>query len=130
MPTRQQLVRKGRKKRRKPTKTRAFQGCGLRSGIVLHSGIREPKKPNSGQRKCVRVRLSNGIEVTAAVPGEGHNLQEHARVLVRGGNRPDLPGVKYVVVRGTRDCAPVENSPKFGDRRNRGRSKYGTKKNT
>lgn len=121
MPTINQLVRKGRK--RKPTKSRvrALARCPQRRGVCLQVTTRTPKKPNSALRKIARVRLTNGQEVTAYIGGEGHNLQEHSVVLVRGGRVRDLPGVRYHLVRGTLDSLGV-------DARRRGRSKYGAKR--
>jgi len=112
MPTINQLVRKKRKKRRKKTKAPALQGRPQVAGVIIHVGIRKPKKPNSADRKVVRVRLTNGKEVTAGIPGEGHNLQEHGTVLIRGGRVKDLPGVRYRVVRGTLDCLGIEDPEK------------------
>ena len=120
MPTINQLVRKGRKQIRKKSKRPDLERCPQRRGVCLQVGTRTPKKPNSALRKVARVRLSNGREITAYIPGEGHNLQEHSIVLVRGGRVRDLPGVRYHIVRGTRDTAGV-------DSRRRGRSKYGAK---
>ena len=121
MPTFNQLVRKPRRKPRKRCKSRALQGRPQLRGVVLWTGIREPRKPNSAWRAVARVRLSNGFEVTAYIPGEGHKLQEHCVVLVRGGRVRDVPGVRYHIVRGTRDAAAVEN-------RKQARSKYGAAK--
>ena len=121
MPTFNQLVRKPRRKPRKRSKSRALQGRPQLRGVVLWTGIREPRKPNSAWRAVARVRLSNGFEVTAYIPGEGHKLQEHCVVLVRGGRVRDVPGVRYHIVRGTRDAAAVEN-------RKQARSKYGAAK--
>lgn len=121
MPTINQLVRKGRVKQFKKTKSPALGACPQRRGVCLLVKTMTPKKPNSALRKVARVRLTNGYEVTAYVPGEGHNLQEHSVVLLRGGRVPDLPGVRYHVVRGALDSQGVED-------RKRGRSKYGTKK--
>ncbi len=121
MPTINQLVRHGRKKIRSKSKSRALQSCPQRRGVCLLVKTQTPKKPNSALRKIARVRLTNGQEVTAYIPGEGHNLQEHSMVLVRGGRVPDLPGVRYHIVRGALDCLGV-------DGRNQGRSKYGTKR--
>ena len=121
MPTINQLVRKGRKKKVYKSKSRALNQCPQRQGVCLQVTTRTPKKPNSALRKVARVRLTNGQEVTAYIGGEGHNLQEHSIVLVRGGRVPDLPGVRYHVVRGSRDTLGVDN-------RKRGRSKYGSKK--
>ena len=121
MPTISQLVRKGRQKVKKAKKNKALEGCPQKRGVCVQVKTQTPKKPNSALRKVARVRLSNGIEVTAYIPGEGHNLQEHSVVLVRGGRVKDLPGVRYHIVRGTLDAIGVE------DRKN-SRSKYGTKK--
>jgi small subunit ribosomal protein S12 len=121
MPTINQLVRKPRRKPRRHTKSRALQRHPQLRGVVLWTGVRTPRKPNSAWRAVDRVRLSNGFEVTAYIPGEGHNVQEHSVVLVRGGRVRDLPGVRYHVVRGTRDAAAVED-------RKQARSKYGAKK--
>ena len=121
MPTIQQLVRKGRKAQDKKTKSRALESSPQKRGVCTRVYTSTPKKPNSALRKVARVRLTNQIEVTAYIPGEGHNLQEHSIVLIRGGRVKDLPGVRYHIVRGTMDTAGV------GERR-RGRSKYGTKK--
>lgn len=122
MPTINQLVRKGRKRRTLKTAAPALQGCPQRRGVCTQVKTTTPKKPNSALRKICRVRLTNGIEVTAYIPGQGHNLQEHSIVLVRGGRVKDLPGVRYKVVRSALDAAGVED-------RSQGRSKYGTKKN-
>lgn len=136
MPTVSQLVRKGRKQKTKKSKAPALlrgfnvlknrpvglkKGSPFKRGVCLQVKTMTPKKPNSALRKVARVRLTNGMEVTAFIPGEGHNLQEHSIVLVRGGRRKDLPGVRYQVVRGVLDTAGVEG-------RTRGRSRYGTKK--
>ena len=121
MPTINQLVRKGRKQARHKTDAPAMQGCPQKRGVCVRVYTTTPKKPNSALRKIARVRLTNGMEVTAYIPGEGHNLQEHSIVLVRGGRVKDLPGVRYHVVRGTLDASGVES-------RRRGRSKYGAKK--
>jgi small subunit ribosomal protein S12 len=136
MPTIRQLTRKGRVRKRKKAKTAALlrgfnvlknrpvyfaKGSPFKRGVCLQVKTMTPKKPNSALRKVARVRLTNGMEVTAFIPGEGHNLQEHSIVLVRGGRRKDLPGVRYQVVRGVLDTAGVEG-------RTRGRSRYGTKK--
>ncbi|MGR3178014.1 MAG: 30S ribosomal protein S12 [Candidatus Anammoxibacter sp.] len=120
MPTINQLVRKGRKKAKEKSKSPDLDGCSQKRGVCLQVMTRTPKKPNSALRKIARVRLSNGKEITGYIPGEGHNLQEHSIVLVRGGRVRDLPGVKYHIVRGTLDTAGVEG-------RRRGRSKYGAK---
>lgn len=134
MPTINQLVRKSRKDRPKKRKRVALaknfnsiknryilKGNPFKRGVCLQVKTMTPKKPNSALRKVARVRLSNGSEITAYIPGEGHNLQEHSVVLVKGGRKRDLPGVKYIVVRGKYDCAGVE-------KRKKARSKYGTKK--
>ncbi len=121
MPTINQLVRKGRKDKVKVSKSRALDSCPQRRGVCLQVTTRTPKKPNSALRKIARVRLTNGQEVTAYIGGEGHNLQEHSVVLVRGGRVRDLPGVRYHVVRGALDTLGVEG-------RKIGRSKYGAKK--
>lgn len=137
MPTVSQLVRKGRQKVGKRTKAPALRfiydalhnqitrglGSPQKRGVCLQVKTMTPKKPNSALRKIARVRLTNGIEVTAYIPGEGHNLQEHSVVLVRGGRVKDLPGVRYHIIRGTLDTAGVE-------KRRQGRSKYGAKKET
>src|SRR4051794_10044 len=121
MPTVNQLVRKGRKVLKAKTKTPHLEGSPQKRGVCTRVFTTTPKKPNSALRKVARVRLTNGQEVTAYVPGEGHNLQEHSVVLVRGGQVKDLPGVRYKVVRGALDTLGVNN-------RKQGRSKYGTKK--
>ena len=121
MATINQLVRKPRKRQLKKSNVPALQGCPQKRGVCTRVYTTTPKKPNSALRKVARVRLTNGQEVTAYIPGEGHNLQEHSMVLVRGGRVKDLPGVRYHIVRGALDCLGV-------DGRNRGRSKYGTKK--
>jgi len=121
MPTINQLVRKGRKKLIKKKKTPALQGNPLRRGVCIRVYTTTPKKPNSALRKVARVRLTNGHEVTAYIPGIGHNLQEHSIVLVRGGRVKDLPGVRYKVIRGALDTAGV-------DERRSGRSRYGAKR--
>ena len=121
MPTINQLVRKGRKKKPSKSKAPALERNPFKRGVCLQVKTMTPKKPNSALRKIARVRLSNGREVTAYIPGEGHNLQEHSIVLVRGGRVRDLPGVRYHIVRGALDCAGV-------DGRRRSRSKYGTKR--
>ena len=121
MPTINQLVRKGRITPEEKSKSRALHSCPQRRGVCLQVMPRTPKKPNSALRKVARVRLVNGIEVTAYIPGEGHNLQEHSIVLVRGGRVRDLPGVRYHVIRGAYDAAPVQN-------RMQARSKYGAKR--
>ena len=121
MPTINQLVRKGRTEKRKRDKTPALQGSPQRRGVCTQVKTTTPKKPNSALRKITRVRLTNGIEVTAYIPGIGHNLQEHSIVLVRGGRVKDLPGVRYKVIRSALDAAGVAG-------RKKARSKYGTKK--
>jgi small subunit ribosomal protein S12 len=121
MPTTNQLVRKGRKSKKGKTGTPALQGTSQKRGVCTRVSTTTPKKPNSALRKIARVKLTNGYEVTAYVPGEGHNLQEHSIVLVRGGRVKDLPGVRYKVVRGTLDTLGVAG-------RKQGRSKYGAKK--
>ncbi len=121
MPTINQLVRKNRVKVKSKSKSPALQACPQKRGVCTRVYTTTPKKPNSALRKVARVRLSNGIEVTAYIPGEGHNLQEHSIVLVRGGRVKDLPGVRYHIIRGTLDAAGVTD-------RKQGRSKYGTKK--
>ena len=121
MPTINQLVRKRRKQKRKMSKAPVLDSCPQKQGVCLQVRTMTPKKPNSALRKITRVRLSNGKEVTVYIPGEGHNLQEHSIVLVRGGRVKDLPGVRYHTVRGTLDCAGVE-------KRRRSRSKYGAKR--
>ncbi len=121
MPTIHQLVRKGRKTIKKKSTAPALESSPQRRGVCTRVSTTTPKKPNSALRKIARVRLTNGIEVTAYIPGIGHNLQEHSVVLVRGGRVKDLPGVRYHLVRGTLDAAGVEN-------RKQGRSKYGAKK--
>jgi small subunit ribosomal protein S12 len=130
MPTINQLVRKGRKPKVRKTKSPALQACPQRRGVCTIVRTMTPKKPNSALRKVARVRLTNGIEITAYIPGIGHNLQEHSVVLVRGGRVKDLPGVRYHIIRGTLDCAGVENQPttRNQDRRMQGRSKYGSKR--
>ncbi|MDO4613202.1 MAG: 30S ribosomal protein S12 [Actinomycetaceae bacterium] len=121
MPTIQQLVRKGRSSKVAKSKTRALKGSPQRRGVCTRVYTTTPKKPNSALRKVARVRLSSGIEVTAYIPGEGHNLQEHSIVLVRGGRVKDLPGVRFHIVRGSLDTQGVRD-------RQQGRSKYGAKK--
>nr|YP_009519351.1 ribosomal protein S12 [Pseudocodium devriesii]AYC65403.1 ribosomal protein S12 [Pseudocodium devriesii] len=121
MPTVQQLVQSARKKTIKKTKSPALKACPQRRGVCLRVFTTTPKKPNSAIRKVARVRLTSGFEVTAYIPGIGHNLQEHAVVLVRGGRVKDLPGVRYRIIRGTLDTAGVKD-------RNQGRSKYGVKR--
>ena len=120
MPTISQLIRLGRKHRHKKTKSPALKSSPQRRGVCLQVKTQTPKKPNSALRKVARVRLTTAIEVTAYIPGEGHNLQEHSIVLVRGGRVKDLPGVRYHIVRGTLDAAGV-------NARKKSRSKYGAK---
>ena len=121
MPTISQLIRKGRKSARAKSKRPDLESCAQKRGVCLQVMTRTPKKPNSALRKVAKVRLSNGREVIAYIPGEGHNLQEHLTVLVRGGRVRDLPGVRYHIVRGKLDSAGVET-------RRQGRSKYGSKR--
>lgn len=121
MPTINQLVRKGRKKINEKSKSRALESCPQKRAVCTRVYTTTPKKPNSALRKVAKVRLTNGIEVIAYIPGEGHNLQEHSIVLVAGGRVKDLPGVRYSIVRGALDTAGVEG-------RLQSRSKYGTKK--
>ncbi|MGB3081649.1 MAG: 30S ribosomal protein S12 [Candidatus Omnitrophota bacterium] len=121
MPTINQLIRKGRKAIKEKSKSPALKGCPQRRGVCLQVKTRTPKKPNSALRKVTRVRLTNGMEVTAYIPGEGHNLQEHSIVSIRGGRVKDLPGVRYHIIRGLLDTSGV-------DGRMQGRSKYGAKK--
>ena len=120
MPTINQLVRKGRKKVKSKSKAPVLEGCPQRKGVCLQVKTQTPKKPNSALRKVARVRLTNGKEVSVYIPGEGHNLQEHSIVLVRGGRVRDLPGVRYHLIRGVNDAAGVEA-------RRQSRSKYGAK---
>ena len=127
MPTINQLIRRGRTLKTKKKPARALKGHPQRRGICTRVYTTTPKKPNSALRKVARVRLMKGDSVTAYIPGEGHNLQEHLMVLVRGGRVRDLPGVRYHVVRGKLDCAGVLGD-KEGKSRNRGRSKYGVKR--
>jgi len=121
VPTINQLIRKGRKSKKSKTTAPALQNCPQKRGVCTRVYTTTPKKPNSALRKVARVRLTNGMEVTAYIPGEGHNLQEHSIVLIRGGRVKDLPGVRYHIVRGTLDTAGVDD-------RKQGRSHYGTKK--
>ena len=127
MPTINQLVRKPRRQQSSKSKHPALLGCPQRRGVCLQVKTMTPKKPNSALRKVARVRLSNGIEVTAYIGGEGHNLQEHSIVLVRGGRVRDLPGVRYHIVRGVLDCQPPSGVTDVKTRR-QARSKYGQKK--
>ncbi|MEQ9620288.1 MAG: 30S ribosomal protein S12 [Deltaproteobacteria bacterium] len=121
MPTISQLVRDGRKRAKKKSKAPALQNCPQKRGVCVRVYTTTPKKPNSALRKVARIRLTNGVEVTGYIPGEGHTLQEHSVILVRGGRVKDLPGVRYHIVRGTLDSTGVSN-------RRQGRSKYGAKK--
>ena len=121
MPTINQLIRKGRKSVKYKSNSPALKSCPQRRGVCLQVKTRTPKKPNSALRKVARVRLTNKMEVTAYIPGEGHNLQEHSIVTIRGGRVKDLPGVRYHIVRGTLDSSGVES-------RRKSRSKYGAKK--
>ena len=121
MPTINQLIRKPRGEKPKRNKVPALQGCPQKRAVCTRVYTTTPKKPNSALRKVARVRLTNGIEVTAYIPGEGHSLQEHSVVLIRGGRVKDLPGVRYHIIRGALDAQGVAN-------RKRGRSKYGTRK--
>tara|TARA_B100000900_G_scaffold365988_1_gene341576 strand:+ start:1456 stop:1836 length:381 start_codon:yes stop_codon:yes gene_type:complete len=121
VPTIQQLIRKGRNTNKRKTTAPAMQSCPQKRGVCTRVYTTTPKKPNSALRKVARVRLTNGIEVTAYIPGEGHNLQEHSIVLIRGGRVKDLPGVRYHIIRGTLDTAGVEG-------RTQSRSLYGTKR--
>ena len=121
MPTINQLIRYGRILKQKKTKSPALKGCPQRRGVCLQVRTMTPKKPNSALRKIARIRLTTGIEVTGYIPGEGHNLQEHSIVLVRGGRVKDLPGVRYHIVRGTLDASGVNT-------RKKSRSKYGAKR--
>ncbi len=121
MPTISQLVKYGRERKERRSKSPALQGSPQKRGVCVRVYTVTPKKPNSALRKVARVRLSNGMEVTAYIPGEGHNLQEHSIVLVRGGRVKDLPGVRYKIIRGALDAAGVAN-------RRQSRSKYGTKR--
>ncbi len=121
MPTINQLIRKGRSEKIKKSKSPALKSCPQKRGVCTRVMTVTPKKPNSALRKVARVRLTNGIEVTAYIPGIGHNLQEHSAVLVRGGRVKDLPGVRYHIIRGTLDSLGVND-------RKKGRSKYGTKR--
>ncbi|GHB51164.1 MULTISPECIES: 30S ribosomal protein S12 [Mongoliitalea] len=121
MPTIQQLVRKGRNVLETKSKSKALDACPQRRGVCTRVYTTTPKKPNSAMRKVARVRLTNGKEVNAYIPGEGHNLQEHSIVLIRGGRVKDLPGVRYHIIRGALDTAGVKD-------RKQGRSKYGAKR--
>ncbi len=121
LPTINQLVRKGRKAKRKRSSAPALRGCPQKRGVCTRVYTTTPKKPNSALRKVARVRLTNGLEVTAYIPGEGHNLMEHSVVLIRGGRVKDLPSVRYHILRGVLDTTGVND-------RKQGRSKYGTKR--
>ncbi|HIK26991.1 MAG: 30S ribosomal protein S12 [Oscillatoriaceae bacterium SKW80] len=121
MPTIQQLIRAERQKQKKKTKSPALKSCPQRRGVCTRVYTTTPKKPNSALRKVARVRLTSGFEVTAYIPGIGHNLQEHSVVMIRGGRVKDLPGVRYHIIRGTLDAAGVKD-------RRQGRSKYGAKR--
>ena len=121
MPTINQLVRKGRKKVRRKTTAPALRACPQKRGVCVRVYTSTPKKPNSALRKVARVRLTNGMEVTSYIPGEGHNLQEHSVVLIRGGRVKDMPGIRYKVIRAALDAAGVSE-------RRQGRSKYGAKR--
>jgi len=121
VPTTNQLVRKGRQTPKSKTKTPALRGAPQKRGVCTRVYTTTPKKPNSALRKVARVRLTNGMEVTSYIPGEGHNLQEHSVVLIRGGRVKDLPGVRYHIIRGTLDAVGVQG-------RKQGRSKYGAKR--
>ena len=121
MPTINQLVRQGRRQQYSRTKSPVLQSCPQKRGVCVQVKIMTPKKPNSALRKIARVRLTNQMEVTAYIPGEGHNLQEHSVVLIRGGRVKDLPGVRYHIIRGSLDTSGVNN-------RRQGRSKYGAKR--
>jgi small subunit ribosomal protein S12 len=121
LPTINQLIRQGRKRVLKKNKAPALSNCPQKRGVCTRVYTTTPKKPNSALRKVARVRLTNGMEVTAYIPGEGHNLQEHSIVMIRGGRVKDLPGVRYHIIRGTLDTSGVDD-------RKKGRSKYGTKK--
>ena len=121
MPTIQQLIRKPRRQPGKRNKVPAMQACPQKRGVCTRVYTTTPKKPNSALRKVARVRLTNGLEVTSYIPGEGHNLQEHSVVLIRGGRVKDLPGVRYHIIRGTLDTSGVRN-------RKQGRSRYGAKR--
>ena len=121
MPTINQIIKNGRKVKKANSKAPALKSCPQKRGVCVRVYTTTPKKPNSALRKVARVRLTNGIEVTSYIGGEGHNLQEHSVIMIRGGKVKDLPGVRYHVVRGTLDCSGVAN-------RKQGRSKYGAKK--
>lgn len=121
MPTINQLIRKPRQSKVVRTKSPALEQCPQKRGVCTRVTTKTPRKPNSALRKIARIRLTNGFEVTGYIPGEGHNLQEHSIVMIRGGRVPDLPGVRYHIIRGTLDTQGVQD-------RKQGRSKYGTKR--
>jgi len=121
MPTISQLIKEGREQLKKKSKAPALQSCSQKRGVCVRVYTTTPKKPNSALRKVARIRLTNGIEITGYIPGEGHSLQEHSVVLIRGGRVKDLPGVRYHIVRGTLDATGVQN-------RRKSRSKYGAKR--
>lgn len=121
MPTINQLIRKPRQSKKVRTKSPALEQCPQKRGVCTRVTTKTPRKPNSALRKIARIRLTNGYEVTGYIPGEGHNLQEHSIVMIRGGRVPDLPGVRYHIIRGTLDTQGVQD-------RKQGRSKYGTKR--
>jgi small subunit ribosomal protein S12 len=121
VPTISQLVKEGREQLKKKSKAPALQSCSQKRGVCVRVYTTTPKKPNSALRKVARIRLTNGIEITGYIPGEGHSLQEHSVVLIRGGRVKDLPGVRYHIVRGTLDATGVQN-------RRKSRSKYGAKR--
>lgn len=126
MPTINQLVRKGRRKKKKKNKTPALEGCPQKRGICTRLYVVNPKKPNSANRKVARVRLTNDLEVSVYIPGKSHNLQEHSMILIRGGRVKDLPGVRYKAIRGVGDLGPA--MAEDGGERKQRRSKYGAKK--
>ena len=128
MPTINQLVRKGRNKLKHKSKSPALDNSPFRRGVCIQVMTRTPKKPNSAMRKVAKVRLTNGYEVIAYIPDEGHNLQEHSIVLVRGGRVRDLPGVRYHIIRGVLDCQPPSSVNTSDSLRKQARSKYGQKK--
>ena len=132
MPTFNQLIKQGRQQQKRKNKTPALQGCPQKRGTCTRVYVVSPKKPNSAERKVCRVRLTNGMEVSAYIPGEEHNLSEHSNVLIRGGRVKDLPGVRYHVVRGALDCkgadGPSSTSKDEKVYRKRSRSKYGVKR--
>ncbi len=130
MPTINQLVKSGREKQRRKSHAPALEGAPQKRGVCVRTYVVKPKKPNSANRKVARVRLTNGMEVTAYIPGEDHNLQEHSVVLVRGGRVKDLPGVRYHIIRGAMDAGGVlpKTTGNITQTRNQGRSKYGVKR--